>query len=144
MATTQTNKELVRRYYEIFQEEDFDALEEVLASDYTVHSVPGFAEGKLTGRDAIEGYLREYLQAFPDLTATIEEVVAEGDMVAYRATITATHEGEFMGIPPTGEEVSVDGEGFFRIEDGKLAEAWPLMDTLGMMQQLGVIETPGG
>lgn len=77
------------------------------------------------------------------MTATIEELVVEGDMVAYRAGITATHEAEFMGIPATGEEVSVDGEGFFRIEDGKLAEACPLMDRLGMMQQLGVIETPG-
>lgn len=142
MATKQTNKELVRRYYELFQEEDFDALEEVLASDYTVHGVPGPEEGELTGRDAIEGYLQEYLQAFPDLTATLEEVVAEGDMVAYRATITATHEGEFMGMPPTGEKVNVDGEGFFRIEEGKIAEAWPQMDTLGMLQQLGVVELP--
>lgn len=143
MATTRTNKELVQRYYEIFQEEDFDAFEEVLASDYTVHGVPGPEEGEVTGRDAIEGYLREYLQAFPDLTATLEEVIGEGDMVAYRATITATHEGEFMGIPPTGEEINVDGEGFFRIEEGKIAEAWPQMDTLGMLQQLGVVELPG-
>lgn len=140
--SSEENKALVRRYFEVQQEEDFDALGEVLASDYTLHGVPG-AEEELTGRDAVEAYLRGMLEAFPDATATIEELVAEGDTVAYRASFTATHEGEFMGIPATGEKVSVDATGFFRIEDGKIAEAWPRWDTLGMLQQLGVIEAPG-
>ncbi len=141
--SAEENKQLVRSYYERFQEGEFDALEEVLADDYTLHGVPGAEGEQLTGREAVEGYLRELSEAFPDMTAAIDEMIAEGETVAYRATITGTHEGEFMGISPTGEEVTVDGEGFFRVEDGKLAEAWPLMDTFGMMQQLGVIEAPG-
>lgn len=150
MAATpsaEENKALVRRYFELQQEDvqqenDFHALEEVLASDYTLHGVPG-SEGDLTGRDAVEAYLRKMLDAFPDATATIEELVAEGDTVAYRGSFTATHEGEFMGIPATGETVTVDATGFFRIEDGKIAEAWPQWDTLDMLQQLGVVEAPG-
>lgn len=142
-SSAEENKQLVRSYYERFQEGEFDALEEVLADDYTLHGVPGVQGEQLTGREAVEGYLRELSEAFPDMTAAIDEVIAEDETVAYRATITGTHEGEFMGISPTGEEVNVDGEGFFRIEDGKLAEAWPLMDTFGMLRQLGVIEAPG-
>lgn len=140
--TAEENKALVRRYYEVLQEEDFGALEEVLASDYTVHGIPG-AEGELTGRDAVEAYLRELYEAFPDMTTTIAELVAEDDIVAYRATFTATHEGEFMGVPATGEDVNVDATGFFRIEDGTIAEAWPQFDTLAMLQQFGVVEMPG-
>lgn len=140
--SAEENKELVQRYFEIGQEKDFDALDEVLSSDYTLHGVPG-AKEELIGPDAIEAYFQEMLEAFPDMTSTVEEVVAEGDTVAYRGSFTATHEGEFMGIPPTGEEVNVDATGFFRIEDGKIVEGRPLMDTFGMMQQLGVVEAPG-
>lgn len=140
-SSAEENKALVRRYYEVFQEEDFEVLDEVLASDYTLHGIPG-AEEELTGRDAVEEYLRDLLQAFPDLTSTFEELVAEDDTVAYRASMTGTHEGEFMGIPATGETVTIEGTGFFRIEDGKIAEAWPQMDTFGMMQQLGVADLP--
>lgn len=145
MAATpaaEENKELVRRYMEILEAEEFDRLDEVLASDYTVHGVPG-AEEELTGPDAIEAFFQDWSAAFPDMTATIEELVAEDDRVAYRATFTGTQEGEFMDIPASGEAVSVDATGFFRIEGGKLAEAWPQFDTLGMMQQLGVMEAPG-
>lgn len=141
-SSVEESKALVRRYLEILEEEAFDELDEVLASDYTVHGIPG-AEEEMTGPDAIAAFLRDWSAAFPDMTTTIEELVAEDDTVAYRATFTGTHEGEFMDIPATGTEVSVDAEGFFRIEDGKLAEAWPQFDTLGMMQQLGVIEAPG-
>jgi steroid delta-isomerase-like uncharacterized protein len=145
MAATpspQESKALVRRYFEIEEERNFDALDEVLASDYTVHGIPG-AEEELVGRDAVEAYFREMLEAFPDMASTIDEMVAEDDTVAYRGSFTATHEGEFMGIPPTGEEVTVESTGFFRIENGKIAEGRPQMDTFGMMQQLGVVESPG-
>ncbi len=127
---------------EILAEEEFGRLDEVLASDYTVHDIPG-AEENLTGPEAIEAYFREMLEAFPDMGVSIEELIAEDDTVAYRGRFTGTHEGEIMGIPPTGEEVQVDATGFFRIEEGKIAEARPQMDTFGMMQQLGAIEAPG-
>lgn len=145
MPTTPSPQEsnaFVRSYLEIVAEWNFDALDEVLASDYTVHGDPG-AEEELVGPNAIEAYFREMLEAFPDMESTIDEMVAEGDTVAYRGSFTGTHEGEFMGFSPTGEEVTVDSTGFFRIEDGKIAEGRPQMDTFGMLQQLGVVESPG-
>jgi len=145
MAATpsaEENKALVRRAFEVLQAGDLDVLEEVLARDYTLHGSPG-AEEDLTGRDAVKPYYRSWFEAFPDGTATIEELVAEEDVVAYRGSFTATHEEKFMGVPATDETVTVDATGFFRIEDGKIAEGWPQWDTLGLMQQLGVVEGPG-
>jgi predicted ester cyclase len=82
--------------------------------------------------------------AFPDLRFTIEELVAEGDIVAGRLTMTGTHEGPLMGMPPpTGLAVRQDHMHFVRYRDGRAIEHWGVRDDLGMMQQLGVIPEPG-
>ena len=80
---------------------------------------------------------------FPDLRFTIEELVGEGDTVAGRVTMSGTHEGEFMGIPPTARSVRQDQMHFVRFRDGKAIEHWGVRDDLGMMQQLGAITPPG-
>ncbi len=80
--------------------------------------------------------------AFPDLHFTIEELVAEGDTVAGRLTMSGTHQGPLMGIPPTGRSVRQDHMHFVRFRDGKAIEHWGVRDELGMMQQLGVITLP--
>jgi steroid delta-isomerase-like uncharacterized protein len=72
----------------------------------------------------------------------IEDVVAEGDRVVIRTTLKATHQGEFQGLPATGKTISVPGITIYRMDNGKIAEAWLVSDNLGMMQQLGVIPTP--
>ncbi len=84
-----------------------------------------------------------YRSAFPDLQATVEDQVAEGDKVASRFTFRGTHRGELAGIPPTGNQVEVTGIVISRIEGGKGAEDWSNYDALGMMQQLGVVPPPG-
>ncbi|WP_338727687.1 ester cyclase [Haladaptatus sp. DJG-WS-42] len=142
-ATTavEANQTLVRRLYEEFiNGNDHDVLWEIYASDVVIHSAPGAED--LTGHDAIDQYVRGVNEAFPDMTATIASMVAADDLVAARITYTATHEGEYMGIPATGETATWDGTVFFRIAGGKIAEAWPMIDTLGLMQQLGVTELP--
>ena len=83
-----------------------------------------------------------FTSAFPDLKITHEHLIAEGDMVGGRFTLTGTHQGDFAGIPATGNQVSVTGHDFARLTGGKVVEHWVEMDTLGMMQQLGVIPTP--
>jgi predicted ester cyclase len=70
-------------------------------------------------------------------------MITEGDKVAVRGTISGTHQGDLMGIPPTGRQVTVTLIDVNRIEDGKLVERWGVSDMLGMMQQLGVIPEPG-
>jgi predicted ester cyclase len=81
--------------------------------------------------------------SFPDAHLTIEDVVAEGDMVAWRFTVRATHIGSFRGIPPTGKPVTLTGIAMTRMRDGQMAENWNETDDLGLLQQLGVIPAPG-
>lgn len=140
--TTAENKALVRRLIEeAANEKDFDVYEELLANDFILHT-PSGPEETVTGVEAYEEFVRGFFEAFPDLTVTIEEIVAEDDLVAYRATYTGTHEGDIMGIPATGKTMRIDGNVFVRMVDGKVAELNGQLDTLRMMQQLGVTELP--
>jgi predicted ester cyclase len=81
--------------------------------------------------------------AFPDLHHTIEDMIAEGDRVVTRLTAEGSNTGQFYGMPATGKPVRVSEIAIFRIADGKIVEQWPQSDALGMMQQLGMIPTPG-
>ena len=80
-----------------------------------------------------------FLKAFPDLHLTVEDMIAEGDKVVTRFTSRGTQTGAFMGIPPTGKQVTVSSIVIARIADGKIVEEWGLDDQMGMLQQLGVI-----
>lgn len=81
--------------------------------------------------------------AFPDLHVTVEDMVAEGDKVVARVTMSGTHKGEFMGIAPTGKQITVGIIEILRIAGGKVVEHWNVVDSLGMMQQLGAVPAPG-
>ena len=79
--------------------------------------------------------------AFPDEQTVFDDQIAEGDKVVSRMTSTATHTGEFQGIPPTGKRITVTGIWIERIAEGKIVERWGVVDMLAVMQQLGVIPT---
>lgn len=81
--------------------------------------------------------------AFPDLKRPVEDLVAEGDKVVARWTSVGTHQGDFMGIPPTGKTVTTSGITIFRLENGKIVEEWSESDMLGMLQQVGAFPAPG-
>ena len=135
-------KRIARRVpEEIANERRIDLVDEVYAADCVEHGPFGM---DAEGRDAVRAQLEAFLDAFPDFEATVEDVVAEEETVAMRVTLRGTHEGELMGIEPTGESFEVRNTVFTRIEDGKIAERWVLPDTLGMLQQLGVVESPVG
>lgn len=144
MATTatETNKRIARRVpEEIATERNLDLIEEVFASDAREYG-PLLDDPALdteSRREFIEGMF----EAFPDFEARVEDIVAEGDTVAMRVTLSGTHEGEFNGIPATGKRFEVPNMVFTRIEDGKIVERWVQPDMLGMFQQLGVIDPPG-
>lgn len=143
-TTTEENKDLVRRLLEeAFGGGDLDVLDEVLAEDFVAHAPaePGH-EPETQDRDRVAEEIERAHEGLADLRFTIDEAVAEGDLVAVRSTATGVHEGEFMGAPPTGEEVQFRAMNFFRIEDGEIAEDWALWDAFGLMGQLGV-EPPG-
>ena len=84
-----------------------------------------------------------YLSAFPDLHITVEDMIAEGDKIVARLTMRGTHQGAFLGIPPTGKQVTGTAIDINRITGGKSVEHWNNSDTLGLLQQLGVVPLPG-
>ena len=84
----------------------------------------------------------DFRRGFPDVVSTIEDLIAEGDKVVARWRARATHQGEYMGIPPTGKEVEFTGISVYRIEAGKIAESWNVEDALGLMRQIGAIPEP--
>ncbi len=139
--STEANKTIVRRYIEdVWGKGDFEAEKEVIASNVVDHNLlPGFPSG-LEGHHQFLVMLRN---AFPDLQATLEDLIAEGDKVVDRWTNRATHQGELFGIPATGKQVTITGIDIIRIENGKIVEIWHQEDSLGMLQQLGVIPPMG-
>jgi steroid delta-isomerase-like uncharacterized protein len=132
------NKTVIRRFLEeIFEGGNLELVDELFAPDYVLHdpSVPGEVEGP----EAMKQYINMYRTAFPDTRFTVEDQLAEGDEVVTRWTGEGTHEGELMGIPPTGQRVTVTGIEFDRVSGGKMQETWVNYDALNMMQQLGVV-----
>ena len=138
--SAEPNKAIVSRWVACgWNTGDLSLVDEFYA-DYTLHS-PGMPD--VQGTEAFKAFVTRYRTAFPDIHFTIEDLVADGDKVAWRATTRGTHRGELMGIPPTGKPIVVSSSIVSRFEGGKWAEDWVLIDMLGMLQQLGVIPAPG-
>jgi predicted ester cyclase len=139
--SAQENKVLFQRTYEeLLNRGDLDVADELVAPEFINHEAP---PGRDRGPESMRGLATMLRTAFPDLRFEIEELVAEGDTVAGRLTMSGTHEGPLMGTPPTGRSVRQDHMHFVRFRDGKAVEHWGVRDHLGMMQQLGVIPEPG-
>ena len=138
--SVEENKALFRRTYEeLLNRGDLDVADELVAPMFINHEAP---PGRDSGPESMRGLATMLRTAFPDLHFEIEDMVAEGDMVAGRLTMSGTHEGPLMGTPPTGRSVRQDQMHFVRFRDGKAVEHWGVRDDLGMMQQLGVIPEP--
>lgn len=130
-------KSLAQRFVdEVINAQDLDAaLTELVAEDFVEQNpMPGQGPGRAGLADVLAGMFA----AFPDLRWTPQEMVAEGDRVISFSTWTGTHRGEFMGIPPTGREVSVEAWTLDRYLDGQLTESRIIMDVAGLLTQLGV------
>jgi steroid delta-isomerase-like uncharacterized protein len=133
--STETNKAIVRRYFDqVLNEQQHDLAEEFLAETIELHGTD-----LAPGLEVVKQWLTMFAAAFPDRHYTVEDVVAEGDRVVARTTFNGTHKAEMQGIPATGKAVSVPSITIFRLDNGKIAEGWLINDNLGMMQQLGVI-----
>jgi steroid delta-isomerase-like uncharacterized protein len=130
---SEENKALARRSWESV--ENPDTLGEVYAPDVVWHN----PEGDIQGIEEAKQFVAMFETAFPDISATVEDVVAEGDKVVSRVTIRGTHQGEVEEFgPPTGRRVEVQGLSLHRIEDGKIVEEWNSYDNLSLLQQLGL------
>jgi steroid delta-isomerase-like uncharacterized protein len=114
-------------------------MDELYATNFVIHQSNG---QETRGLKNYKQYVSELISAIPDFHFTLDDVVAEGNKVAVHFTATGTHKGNYMGVPPTNKKVTMWVISIDQIADGKIAERWERTDTLGMMQQLGVVPTP--
>jgi steroid delta-isomerase-like uncharacterized protein len=135
------NKALIRHYIEeVWNKGNVDAIDELAAENYARYPT---GVGAPLNREGQKQRIRGFRQAFPDLRLTIEDMVAEDDKVVFRMSFRGTHQGTFMGIAPTGRQMTFSVIDIARIVDGKLVEHWGNRDDLSMLQQLGVLSLPG-
>jgi steroid delta-isomerase-like uncharacterized protein len=132
------NKAIFRQIVEEgFNKGNLAIVDELVAANHVNHA------DNVRGPEEYKQFIAMYRTAFPDLHMTIEDQIAEGDKVVNRWTSRGTHKGDLMGIPPTGKQVTLTGTYVARIVGGKIIEEWGNFDALGMMQQLGVVPSPG-
>jgi steroid delta-isomerase-like uncharacterized protein len=142
--STEQNLTVVRRYFdEVCNGRCLEVADELFTADHVYHdpSIPGIGSGP-EGIKANPGPVATYQHAFSDAHWQVEDMFAHGDRVATRWVGTGTHDADLPGIPPTGNQVEVHGLYIQRLTNGKIAETWQVWDTLGMLQQLGVIPAP--
>jgi len=140
MSSEENKTQYRRTFEEVFNKGDLAIVDDLVAPDFLNHEVPPGMNNR--GPESTRQIVRMLRTAFPDLHFTIEDLVAEGDTVAGRVTMSGTHLGPFQGIPPTGRSFQQERMLFVRFRDGKAIEHRAVRDDLGMMRQLGVIPAP--
>lgn len=135
---SEENKALVRSFLEVQDREERTPVE-LCSPDFTAH-IPGAPPMDF---EAFEQFEAVFFAGFSNIRHSLEDIVAEGDRVAFRMTMDFTHTGEFMGLPASGKQASVLGIAIMRIADGKVADYWGSPDRMGLMQQIGALPTPG-
>jgi steroid delta-isomerase-like uncharacterized protein len=134
--SVEENTALIRRLYDLWNRRNLDGALNLMASSYVGH----FTDAELTREQEAEADAA-YFAAFPDASAIIEHMVAEGDKVAVRVTWRGTHKKAYAGIAPTGKQAMMTNTAIFRIAEGKITDLWATIDNLHFMQQLGMILT---
>ena len=138
--STEENKALVRRFEEeVWNGRNPSRVDQFFAAGHIFRA----AGSPPLDREGHRQMIAHFQDAFPDGRNTSEELLAEGDKVVQRWTFRGTHHGAFQGIPPTGKPVTLTGISIWRVDGGTIVESWHELDTLGLMQQLGVIPAPG-
>jgi steroid delta-isomerase-like uncharacterized protein len=139
-SAEETNKKVIRRYYEeLWNAWNFDKAAELLSAEIVFRGSLGT---ETQGREAFCEYMREVRRAFQDFHNSIVDLIAEGDEVVARLKYTGTHSGELFGIAPTGRQIAYQGAAFFQISDGLVTKGWVLGDLLSLLKSLGAHALP--
>lgn len=133
--SAEDNKKIIRRGFEAMNTKDLSVFEEIMAPSYVNHDMPAPAPGP----EGFKQVVGAFFSAFPDMRITLEAQLGDGDLVANRGTFAGTHLGEFMGIPATGKQVTIQFMDMWRLENGRAVENWVRLDMMGLMQQIGAI-----
>jgi predicted ester cyclase len=138
---TAHNKELIRTlHHRLWVDHDVGVLEEMIAPDAVMH----WGDSDSNAVAAVRGDVERYFTAFTDVRTSIDDLVAERDKVVLRWTTTGVHTGPYGKIPPTGREVTMTGVDAYRLDGGRVVEAWSMWDALGVYQQLGLVDPDVG
>jgi steroid delta-isomerase-like uncharacterized protein len=144
-AEQESNKAIIlRNYEEIWNQGMFEVADEIVDPEFHDHPPTRFFDVGLTGPASLKEAASHFRDAFSDFHDTMENIIAEGDRVAYLGTISGIQDGELFGFPATGKHMEVRGVNFFRLANGKIVERWGQFDVLTMMVQLGLAPGPGG
>lgn len=133
MSSSEENKAAVRACFDNAARGNFDALDDIVTTDYLLHPE------EIRGADGLKQMVEGYRNALSNLTVTIDQQFTENEYVATRFTIRGTHDGDLMGTPPTGKDVAVSGITISRCVDGRIAEEWELVDMLALLGQVGAL-----
>lgn len=137
---SEANKQLLRRWFdEVWNSGRADAIEEMFAADGIAHGLADDAGNELRGPTDFRTYHGQMRAAFPNITVGIDEMIAEGDLVAARCSVRGKHDGDGLGIAATNTPVEFTGMTFVRIADGKIVEAWNNFDFMRMYKQVGIL-----
>lgn len=137
IMTPEENKKFMNSFIEkVINKKNLDAANDIVSENFIEH-VP--FPGQEPGREGLKFALNSMFTGFPDMKWTVHEQIAEGEKVVTRFTWTGTHQGEFMGIPPTNKSVEVWGVVIDVVRDGLFSESRIIMDSIGLLQQLGVM-----
>lgn len=136
----ESNRTTYLRLYDAINTRDLRVIEatvdEVFNPDAVFHGGP---PGATTAAEAVKGAWAMLLYAFPDIQVTVDDTIAAGDKIVFRNTVTATHQGSYRGLPPTGNKINYREIFIVRFAGGKVAEGWGIVDTYSQLQQLGAI-----
>ncbi|HEX6654018.1 MAG TPA: ester cyclase [Thermoleophilaceae bacterium] len=133
MSSSEANKTAVRDCFDNASKGNFDALPSIVTADYVAYP------DEVRGPDGLAAMVQGYRDALAGLNVTVEHQFTEGDYVATRCTIRGRHDGELMGVPPTGRDVEFMSLTISRCRDGRIAEEWELIDAVGLMRQVGAL-----
>ena len=137
---SEQNKALVRRWFEeVWNKGRADAIAEMLAEDAVVHGLTDDAAKPLRGPAGFLPFHSQFREAFPQIKVVVEDVIAEGDKVVARCSVSGKHEGDSLGFKATYSPADFDGIAIVRVKDGKIVEAWNNFDFMKMYKQLGAI-----
>lgn len=135
------NEELVHREItEAWNGGNLDVIDELFAEEFVDH-VP-LVPDRITGPGGHKQMIRAFRATFPDLELHVDHLLADERSVAFKFTMRGTHDGDFVGIDPTGNEIEIMGLVFALVEDGQFTESWAVFDQLGMLRQIGLKSSP--
>lgn len=127
---------------EVWSRGDLDLIDDLVTEDYVQYDAA--LPEPVSGPEALKETVAMFREGTPDLTKTIEETIVDGETIVIPYTATGTHKGEILGVPPTGNEIEVEGILIYRVEDGRLAEGTDLWDAFGLLRQIEAISMPIG